>query len=139
MSPTNPYLEAQILTASPEKLQLMMLEATMRDANEAIEHLEGGRIDMAHERLERAQSIVAELLAALDAEVDADLCARTAGLYNYVYQRLAEANVRHEVAPIRQALEILQSQRDTWREAVDRLAEMHRDESTRDSTNAAVA
>ena len=50
-----------------------------------------------------------------------DLCGKLAALYNYAYRKLIEANVRHDVASLEAAINILKYQRETWAMLLDQL------------------
>ncbi len=125
---TEAYLKTQILTAPPEKLQLMLYEGAIRFATQAREKIEQKKFDESHELLVRAQNIVMELICGLRPELNASLCSRMAALYSFIYTRLVTANVERNVKAIDDALEILAIQRDTWVELLGRLAQ-HRAEA----------
>jgi hypothetical protein len=44
-----------------------------------------------------------------------------AGLYNYIYRRLVDANVQRDAAMAEEALRLLEYQRETWVMLLDRL------------------
>jgi len=108
------YLRTKVLTASPEELHLMLYDGAIRFAEEGKSALEKGNLDQAYNALVRAQNIVLEMSSGLDHEVNPDLCAKMSSLYNFIYRRLVEANLKREVAPIDDALKILNYQRETW-------------------------
>jgi len=117
------YLKTQVLTAPPEKLQLMLYEGAMRFANQAKEKLAQKDYEASCDLLVRAQKIVVELICGLRPEVNPGLCAKLAAVYTFIYRRLVEANVTHQAKAIDDAVQILAIQRDTWLEVLDKLAE----------------
>ncbi len=50
-----------------------------------------------------------------------ELCGKLSALYTFVYRKLIEANIDHELAPIEEALNILRYQRETWALLLDQL------------------
>jgi flagellar protein FliS len=120
---TNAYLKTQILTAPPEKLQLMLYEGAIRFALQAKNQMIAGNFEQSYDLLVRAQNIVLELICGLRPESDPSLCKKLASLYFFIYRRLVEANVMHKTSAVDDAVKILEIQRDTWRELLEKLAE----------------
>jgi len=116
------YLKTQVLTASPEKLQLMLYEGAIRFANRAREHLVACDYEASYGMLVKAQKIVLELICGLRPEENRSLCDKMAALYTFVYRRLLEANIYHSTQAIDDALKILTIQRDTWIQLLENLA-----------------
>lgn len=116
MNPYEKYREVQVLTASPERLVLLLYEGAIRFLEEARSALDGGDLVRAHERLTRTQDILTELIAGLDFsyEVSGNLYS----LYDYFRRRLVEANVRKDPAAVQEVLGFLKELHHTWREAV---------------------
>lgn len=121
--PQNEYLKAQIMTASPEQLQMMLYNGAIRFAEQARQAIVEGDIAAMHDRLIRAQRIVMELAGGLKTDVDPGLCGKLASLYNYVYRLLVDANFHRTVEPLDEALELLHYQRDTWQLLIEKLRE----------------
>ena len=108
------YLRTKVLTATPEQLQLMLYDGALRFGQQARAALDNKRYEESYTLIVRVQKIVLELMSTLKHEVAPDLCAKLASLYNFVYRRLVDANVTHEVKALDEALEIRQYQRETW-------------------------
>ena len=122
-SGTNAYLKTQILTAPPEKLQLMLYDGAIRFARQAREKLREKDYEASCELLMRAQKIVVELICGLRPEENPSLCGKLAAIYAFIYRRLVEANIEHEPALVDDAIEVLEVQRDIWLELLEKLAE----------------
>jgi flagellar protein FliS len=71
--------------------------------------------------ISRVQKILTEMTCGLKYDVLPELCEKLAALYNYVYRRLVDANVGHDVAAIDEALTLLRYQRETWALLLDQL------------------
>ena len=119
----NAYLRTQVMTASPERLQLMLYEGAIRFSEHAKQAIADGDIEAAHHNLLRAQRIITELISALRPEVDAALCENMASLHSFVYRCLIQANMERDVQAVEDALRILYIQRDTWQALIAKAAE----------------
>lgn len=108
------YLENQILTAAPQQLRLMLIEGAVRFARQALCHWENAENEAAALALTRARGIVGELLSSLTAD-GSELTRRVAGLYLYLFQTLARAGVERDLARVREAIDVLDYERETWR------------------------
>lgn len=125
------YLKTQIMTAPPEKLQLMLYEGAIRFASQARDRINERNWEASCELLIRAQDIMLELMGGLRPEVNAGLCGRMAALYLFIYRRLVEANIRHDTRLIDDALEVLKIQRDTWVELIAKLSRERSEEEAK--------
>lgn len=119
--PQNEYLKAKIMTASPEQLQMMLYDGAIRFCEQARQAIEANDIPTTHDRLLRAQRIVMELTNGLKNEVNPQLCSKLAGLYNYVYRLLVDANFHRKIEPLDEAMKLLRYQRDTWQMVVEKV------------------
>jgi len=108
------YLETQVLTATPQKLQLMLIEAAIREVQRMGQHWERCENEQAYEAGIRAQRIVTALLSGLNREEMPDLTGRMAEVYLYVFRTLVTANMRHEEQLLADALRVLNVERETW-------------------------
>ncbi len=117
----NEYLRHAVLTAPPEQLQLMLYDGAIRFAEQARAALVRRDFDTSCEKLIRAQNIVVEMRNSLRHEVNPSLCERMAALYDFIYGRLVDANIRHRPDAIDDALKVLNHQRETWRMLLDKL------------------
>lgn len=118
---SNEYLRNTVLTASPEQLHLMLYDGAIRFARQGIDGIASQQWESAFNGLTRAQKIVLELLNSLNYDVDADLCKRMAGLYNFIYGKLVEAGTQRDVDAGREALDLLEYQRETWIMLIEKL------------------
>ncbi len=109
------------MTASPEQLQLMLYDGAIRFATEGREAVEAKNYEMAYERLSRAQKIVLEMERGLRPEIAPELCGRLSALYMFVYRRLVDGCVQHEIKPIDEALHVLRFERETWVMLLDKI------------------
>lgn len=116
------YLKNAVMTAPPEQLQLMLLDGAIRFTLRGQDALGAKDYEGAFNGFERAQRIVLQLIAGLNREVNPELVDQMASLYHFIYDRLVEANHKHDARPADDALRILRHQRETWMMLLDKLA-----------------
>ncbi|HUT11159.1 MAG TPA: flagellar export chaperone FliS [Thermoguttaceae bacterium] len=115
------YLATDVLTATPQKLQLMLIEAAIRSAETARRKWKAEKNDEACEALIHAQDCIGEMLAGLNKEVDSELTRKVAALYVFVFRSLMEANYDRDEKKLDDALEVLKVERETWRQVCEKL------------------
>lgn len=112
--PANPYLKTKIMTASPEELRLMLYEGAIKFSIQGRDALAKGDRESSYGALMRAQKIVLELSTSLNHRVAPELCEKLSALYTYIYRRLVDANMHHEPAPLDEAIQLLEFEKQTW-------------------------
>ena len=117
----NQYLRTKVLTATPEQLQMMLFDGALRFCEQARLALQSKNFEQSYDLIARVQKILLELSCSLKHDVLPDLCGKLAALYNFAYRKLIEANVRHDLASLEQAMSILKYQRETWAMLLDQL------------------
>lgn len=126
MSQTNrasqQYLRSAVMTASPEQLHLMLLDGGIRFCHKAIEAIDRRDIEGSYNALERAQRIVVQLSAGLRRDVNPELVDQMSALYEFILNRLVQANTMRQREPVEDAIRILQDQRQTWALLIEKLA-----------------
>jgi len=90
------YLRTQVLTATPEQLQMMLYDGAIRFAEQAKPALAAQSWEASYTAISRAQRIITELTGSLRHDIAPELCGRLASIYNFIYRKLVEANVEHK-------------------------------------------
>lgn len=114
---SNPYAQYQsnqVNMASPERLLLMAYDGAIRFARIGLEKMREGIAEEKSFSFSRAQSIIAELLAALNPEHDAELASNLARLYEYMFNRLLEANIGDDERAATEVISMLVDLREAW-------------------------
>ncbi len=119
----NNYLQAEVLTASPQKLQLMLIEAAIRNVRQGKDAIESGQSDSASGPLRKAQDIVGQILSGLRSEHDLELVGKVASIYVFVLRTLAEGMLAGDAQRLASVLHVLQEERTTWKQLCDQLGE----------------
>ncbi|MFW5631040.1 MAG: flagellar export chaperone FliS [Acetivibrio ethanolgignens] len=110
------YKNNTIQTASPAELTLMLYEGAIKFANIALMAMEKGDIQKAHDNIVKTENIIMEFRATLDHKYpvweDFDR------VYDYIYRRLVEANMKKDKEIMEEALGYIREMRDTWKEVM---------------------
>ncbi|MFQ5589642.1 MAG: flagellar export chaperone FliS [Phycisphaerae bacterium] len=120
----NPYLRDAVLTATPEQLQLMLYDGAIRYGRQARDALLAKDYETSYDRLTRAQNIIAEMQVGLNHEANPALCAQVASVYGFLFRKFLDANVKHDVQAVDDALKVLCIERETWRIVVDKVSKV---------------
>ncbi len=115
------YLVTEVMTATPQKLQLMLIEAAIRSAERARQHWQANEEEQACESLVRAQQVMSEMLGGLNREVDSELVKKVAAVYLFVFRSLMEANHQRSEQKLDDAISVLEVERETWRQVCQQL------------------
>ena len=108
------YRESSVLTASPEQLVVMLYDGVGRFLRQA-EHVlrEGGEFETAHDRMNRGEAIIDELLATLDMD-QGQVAERLQAIYVYCKRCLVEARRDRDADKVALVVRLLSELRDAW-------------------------
>ena len=110
------YQNNAVNTASGPQLTLMLYNGCIKFIKQGIKELENKNYEAKNNNLQRAQDIISELMITLDPKYD--ISKNMIALYDYIYFRLQEGNVKNDVASLEEGLELVTEFRDTWKEAM---------------------
>ena len=113
---SDPYMITQVLTGSPAKLRLLLIEAALKLANRTREQMTNAQWNDAVETCIHCQDIVTELITSPHDADDAPLARRVRDLYLFVHRTLVAATVERSAPKLAEAITILEIERETWRE-----------------------
>lgn len=120
-SPDN-YLETEVLTATPQKLQLMMINGALRFAFQAKQMREQQEPELAWEKLLRCREIVAQILCSIKPD-GSDLMRNVAGIYLFLFQELTDIHSQDAYARLDGVISVLNEERQTWEELCHQMPE----------------
>ena len=110
------YKNNSIQTASKADLTLMLYEGPIKFCNIALMAMEKGNIEKTHINIVKAQKIIVEFRTTLDFKYpvanDFDI------IYDYIYRRLVEANLKKDPEILEDALKYIRQMRDAWKEVM---------------------
>jgi len=112
------YRQTQAHTATPGELIVMLYQGAARFVARGVEGIQEGNVTQAHTYLMKAQEIVSELRVSLDVEKGGEVGRNLASLYDFMLQRLMDANLRKVAAPAQEVEVLLRELLPAWQEAV---------------------
>lgn len=110
------YKAASISNSKPEDLVMMLYTGLVRFIMQAQKAIEANQVEKAHENIVRAQDIIVELQASLNPEYE--ISHNMMLLYDYMYRRLVDANVKKDRQILDEVLNFATQFRDTWAQAM---------------------
>jgi len=112
----NQYKENSIYTSSPEELTLMLYNGLVRFIMQGQLAIDENNMEKANNSIIRAQDIILEFQHTLDMKFE--LSNSLAMIYDYMYRRLIEANIKKEKEILDEVLNFAKELRDTWTQAI---------------------
>lgn len=110
------YRENSINTAAPEELTLMLYNGLVKFIMQSQNAMDNNNIEKANTGILRAQAIVKEFQATLDMKYD--ISKYLDSIYEYMYRRLIEANLKKDRDILDELLGYAKDLRDTWTQAM---------------------
>lgn len=133
-NPYQKYKQTQVVSASREKLLLMMYEGAIKFTKQAMKAAEEKRIADRCHYIGRAYDIVMELNNTLDHKIGGEIAANLEQLYMFITEQYTKANLNGTVEPLGHALKVLETLYEGWVGAVEK---MKKEESLKAGTNKA--
>ncbi len=107
--------DLNVLSASPVQLVRMLYSGAIAALQAARENLQNGDIRGRSRQLTKACSIIEELTLSLDKARGGKIAQDLTELYVYMHQRLIQANIDQEPAPLVEVQKLLETLLDAWR------------------------
>ncbi|WP_214796938.1 flagellar export chaperone FliS [Exiguobacterium sp. s5] len=115
----NPYAAYQnnaVTTANPQELTLMLYDGALKFMRLAKLAIEQGNTDLKNTNIQKTQAIFQEMRLTLNKDVA--ISANLDSLYEYMWRRLVDANVKNDTTILDEVLDFTTELRDTWKEAM---------------------
>jgi flagellar protein FliS len=116
------YLQTEVMTATPQRLRLMLIEGALRFASLAQEHWQAGRDQAAIQSLAKCRAILAELLGTIQGD-QSNVAARVRDLYVFLLQTTLEIGPSRDVDGLANLIGLLQMERETWKQVCFQMPE----------------
>lgn len=110
------YNRNKIMTASPQELTLMLYDGAIKFCNIAMAGIDEKDIQKAHNNIMKVEAIIEEFQMTLDFKYP--VANDFNNVYNYIMQRLREANMTKDKTILEEVSGHLHTMRDTWKEAM---------------------
>lgn len=117
------YLESQVLSASPHRLHLLVVDGALKFARMSLVAMEREDWEALDLTLSRSRECVAELIAGVKTDTGLTWAEELKGVLANIYRNLALADPERNPQRIEDAIRILEIHRQTWIELGERLAE----------------
>ena len=115
----NPYAAYQnnaVTTANPQELTLMLYDGALKFMRLAKLAIDQGNPDLKNINIQKTQAIFQELRLTLNKDIA--ISANLDSLYDYMWRRLVDANVKNDTTILDEVLDFTTELRDTWKEAM---------------------
>jgi flagellar secretion chaperone FliS len=109
------YLESRVLSANPLELICILYQCALDSVRDARRHLAAGDIVARSRAVCRGIGAISELDASLNHAEGGAISRNLAELYQYLRQRLTEANMRQNDAPLAEVESLLTTLSDAWK------------------------
>ena len=110
------YQQNSVNTASPAKLTLMLYDGAVKFCNIALEAMEVHDIQKVNVNIKKVENIIVELRVTLDMKYP--VAKEFDAVYDYIYRRLVEANMKKDKEILEDALRHIKTMRETWKEVM---------------------
>jgi flagellar protein FliS len=119
VSTPNPFLADSVLTASPERLLIMLYDRLALDLVRGERAIAARDTDEVHKRLTNAQAIVTELRTELDVTIWPEGASLIA-VYDYIIKLLVDANIYKDATKVAEARALVAPLHDAWKTVAGR-------------------
>ncbi|MDR1651358.1 MAG: flagellar export chaperone FliS [Synergistaceae bacterium] len=115
------YRINQIQMASKEQLLIITYDIGIRACLAAEKAIGVGDTEHINANLQRAQSVVRELMVTLNLEQGGEIAASLMRLYDFMYYQLVDANIKHDEEMVKNVRTMMEELKATWVEAIAKL------------------
>lgn len=112
----NAYKQNSVTTASPGELTLKLYNGCLKFISKAKNAIAEKNIEEKNTNIQKAQSIIKELILTLN--MDYDISKQMLPLYEYMERRLIDANIKNDVGILNEVEGLVTEFRDTWKEVI---------------------
>jgi len=119
---TNPYKQyqkTQVVTASREKILLMLYEGAIRFTKQARVAMVEKKIADKGKAISKATAILSELMATLDFKVGGQLAQDLENLYIFMIDKLIEANIHNKIECLDDVERLLNTLYSAWKDVIE--------------------
>lgn len=108
-------IETGVIAASPHKLIVMLYEGAIVAISNAITHMNSGNIAAKGQSISKAIAIIENgLKASLDKKSGGEIAVSLDALYEYMNNRLIQANLQNQVEALEEVQQLLRDLKSSW-------------------------
>jgi len=116
------YLRTKVMTASPHRLHLMVIDEMLRHSRNALKAIDGQEFETSHAETARAREYCAEVLSGIRDDQSPELAANVKDYFLHVQKYLFMADMQQDRKAAEQAIDLLEGYRESWVELNNQLA-----------------
>lgn len=110
------YRQTNVTTADPGRLVLMCYDGAISSLKTARKKYISGEHEAKAGALQKAQSIISELMLALNFEKGGEVAGNLNSLYNYMLRRITEGDVKGDMKAFDEVILMLGELESAWKE-----------------------
>ncbi|MEE2836703.1 MAG: flagellar export chaperone FliS [Myxococcota bacterium] len=114
----NPYASAQVNSASPEQILVLLYDAALRDLKEAMAALQVNDRSRKAKALDHAVKVVTELANSLRPDKSPEIAENLSSLYDFMIDRMIRSNAQNQDLDLQVVYNLLGELRSAWVEAI---------------------
>jgi flagellar biosynthetic protein FliS len=116
------YLRAKVMTASPYRLHLMVIDEMLKHSRKALNAIDARDFETSHGETARAREYCAEVLSGIRDDASPELAANVKDYFLHVQKYLFMADMQQDKNSAEKAIELLEGYRESWVELNNHLA-----------------
>ncbi|NQV25433.1 MAG: flagellar protein FliS [Rhodopirellula sp.] len=116
------YLRTKVMTASPYRLHLMVIDGMLRHSRNALKAIDSEDFETSHHETSRAREFCAEVLGGIRDDSAPDLAANVKDYFLHIQKYLFLADMQQDRTSAEKAIALLEGYRESWVELNSRLA-----------------
>jgi flagellar protein FliS len=130
-NPYDQYRQQQIASTPSDKILLMLYDGAIRFCEKAKLAIQDKDVQEANNFIIKVERILEELRSCLD--MSYEISHNLYSLYDYMYNRLMEANLKKDIAMVDEVMGMLSELRETWGQAIVEAKKVQEELKTEDS------
>jgi flagellar protein FliS len=108
------YQQGDLLSATPQRLQFLLVDGAVRYAKQAGEHWLENDFEQGGEAMDRCEAILTEILKNIRVE-QWEVAQSIAALYLFMRNLAVDSHFHHDQQKLAKLVSILEVERETWR------------------------
>lgn len=116
------YLRTKVMTASPYRLHLMVIDELLRHSRAALKAISTEDFETSHSETVRAREYCGEILVGIRDDASPELAANVKDYFLHVQKYLFIADMQQDQSAAEKAISLIEGYRESWVELNSRIA-----------------